>query len=232
MVCGKREERGEHEKRPQSFHPAIVSPPGALRNVGMLSPVNCPRCARGMQEIEEAGAKIDVCTSCRGTFLDAGEGDRFVDDAQKLGDALAAPLLDPQTGHPCPRCGAVTTEGGLFEKDFRVELCEGCGGMWLVSKQLSKLRSIVANGVPTARAKEKPEAARKAAKKTQPRGSGEHRCPQCRQPATRWDRWSCSCGWVWDAFTTKGVCPKCSKHWDNTRCPRCGASTPHSDWYL
>ena len=180
-----------------------------------------------MQEIEEAGVMIDICTSCRGTFLDAGEGGRFVDDEQKLADTLAAPLLDPQTGHPCPRCNSVTTEGGLFEKTFRVELCESCGGMWLVSKQLSKLRSIVANGVVPSRAPAKPSKKPHKAKSH----SDDHRCPHCHQAATRWDRWSCSCGWVWDAFTTKGVCPKCQKHWDNTRCPRCGTSSPHGDWY-
>lgn len=205
----------------------------------MLRRVNCPRCARSMQEIDDSGTKIDICTSCRGTFLDAGEGDHFVDDAQKLGDGLAAPLLDPQTGHPCPRCGAVTVEGGLFEKEYRVELCAGCGGMWLVSKQLSRLRSVVANGtVPVwkSEAPQKKPKKQKDAPPPPPRKYGqhpghEHRCPKCGQDATRFDRWSCSCGWVWDAFTTKGVCPKCSKLWDNTRCPRCGTSSPHEDWY-
>lgn len=189
-----------------------------------------------MQEIESDGAMIDICTSCRGTFLDAGEADHFIDDPQKLADALTFPLLDPQTGHPCPRCGAVTSEGGLFDAEFRVELCAGCGGMWLVSRQLSRLRKLVADATApnrqvTKKAKKgaKTAAATKAPAKA---GATQHRCPSCLAEATRWDRWTCTCGTVWDAFTTRGVCPNCQKHWDNTRCPRCGNSNPHAEWYV
>src|SRR4051812_8767276 len=115
-----------------------------------------------MQEIEDTGAKIDVCTSCRGTFLDAGEGDHFVDDALKLADALAAPLLDAQTGHPCPRCGHVTIEGGLFDPGYRIELCEACGGMWLASRQLSRLRKVVEDGVPREVGEKRPKTTQQA----------------------------------------------------------------------
>jgi Zn-finger nucleic acid-binding protein len=199
-----------------------------------------------MQEIEEAGAKIDVCTSCRGTFLDANEGNSFVDDVQKLADALASPLIDAQTGHPCPRCGAVTNEGGLFDPQYRIELCESCGGMWLVSRQLSRLRKIVADGVPAPMGDKKRKATQTSpaapsqvvpsvpSKKKVGVAKAEvpvHRCPKCHAAATRWDRWSCTCGMVWDAFTTQGVCPKCDQRWDNTRCPRCGHSSPHAAWY-
>jgi Zn-finger nucleic acid-binding protein len=186
-----------------------------------------------MQEIEERETMIDVCTSCRGTFLDAGEADHFVDDPAKLGKALGRDLIDPKPGHRCPRCGEPFVEGGLFEAAFRVELCQGCDGMWLVSKQLSRLSSLVANGDPSrqpttssrgAPPRVQPEHARTSVRPDPPR------CPDCRSPATRWDRWNCSCGYVWDTFLTEGVCPRCKKTWSKTRCPRCGVSSPYQKW--
>ncbi len=43
--------------------------------------------------------------------------------------------------------------------------------------------------------------------------------------------WTCSCGHRWNTFSTKGKCPKCKTQWEDTRCPGCGKSTPHKDWY-
>ena len=43
--------------------------------------------------------------------------------------------------------------------------------------------------------------------------------------------WGCSCGHLWNTFDTKEKCPKCKTQWKNTRCPGCGKSTPHNDWY-
>ena len=178
-----------------------------------------------MQEIDENGATIDVCTSCRGTFLDRGEGAHFVEDGEKLEGLLAQGLSEAQTGHPCPRCGGVMTEGALGDAGYRIEHCSGCGGIWFASRQLSRLRAIVADAKPpkTKKSKHAPVVSKRNAQK--------HRCPSCHAPATTHDRWTCDCGWVWDAFTTHGVCPKCNHRWTKTRCPRCGESTPHEDWY-
>ena len=33
----------------------------------------CPNCQAGMQEITRNGIMIDVCTQCRGVWLDRGE---------------------------------------------------------------------------------------------------------------------------------------------------------------
>lgn len=43
--------------------------------------------------------------------------------------------------------------------------------------------------------------------------------------------WQCSCGHFWNTFDTKGQCPKCKIQWKDTRCPGCGTSTPHKNWY-
>ncbi|HVO29527.1 MAG TPA: zf-TFIIB domain-containing protein, partial [bacterium] len=171
-------------------------------------------------------------TSCRGSFLDKGEADRFVDDPQKLTRLIEAPLRAPQTGHPCPRCGAVMTEGGFCDDEYRLEVCDGCGGIWFATRQLSRLKRIVKDAVAPSAPKKRRGDTTVARRVVSKQNALKHRCPKCEEPATTWDRWSCSCGWVWDAFTTHGVCPKCQRHWDRTRCPRCGESTPHEDWYV
>jgi hypothetical protein len=39
------------------------------------------------------------------------------------------------------------------------------------------------------------------------------------------------CGHVWNTFTTKGVCPKCSFAWEITACLSCKQYSLHKNWY-
>jgi len=60
------------------------------------------------------------------------------------------------------------------------------------------------------------------------------KCPSCQwKPATAF-RWVCTggnCGHAWNTFDTGGVCPECSKIWDETFCYECKTMQPHVDWY-
>ncbi|PTB97265.1 hypothetical protein C9994_03555 [Marivirga lumbricoides] len=56
-------------------------------------------------------------------------------------------------------------------------------------------------------------------------------CPTCEWNPDGEKHWACSCGHKWNTFKTKGKCPKCKTQWEDTRCPACGKSTPHKDWY-
>ena len=38
----------------------------------------CPNCQSGMQEIDRNNVRIDVCTSCRGVWLDRGELEKLL----------------------------------------------------------------------------------------------------------------------------------------------------------
>ena len=38
----------------------------------------CPNCQAGMQEINRNDVQIDVCTSCRGVWLDRGELEKLL----------------------------------------------------------------------------------------------------------------------------------------------------------
>jgi hypothetical protein len=56
-------------------------------------------------------------------------------------------------------------------------------------------------------------------------------CPKCDFRPSQYVFWNCSCGHEWHPFATRGVCPECSKCWQDTQCPRCGIWSPHVDWY-
>ena len=68
----------------------------------------------------------------------------------------------------------------------------------------------------------------------QDEGHGRIRCPKCGWEPSRDDRWSCGpdgCGHVWNTFDTRGRCPSCDRHWQDTCCLRCGQWSDHESWY-
>ncbi len=44
-----------------------------------VTQIACPKCGGEMRPQERQGVVIDVCTNCRGVFLDRGELDRLLD---------------------------------------------------------------------------------------------------------------------------------------------------------
>ncbi|CAN5856749.1 hypothetical protein BH24ACI5_BH24ACI5_19380 [soil metagenome] len=59
------------------------------------------------------------------------------------------------------------------------------------------------------------------------------RCPACQWEPTRADRWYCSpgCGYAWNTFDTRALCPGCAKQWTYTVCLHCAVASPHDAWY-
>jgi len=64
------------------------------------------------------------------------------------------------------------------------------------------------------------------------------KCPQCNWQPDGKKHWICSCGHVWNTFSTAGNCPSCKKVWEHTQCPGpgypggCGVFSKHEDWYI
>jgi hypothetical protein len=60
-------------------------------------------------------------------------------------------------------------------------------------------------------------------------------CPKCMWEPDGKPYWQCSCGTVWDTFSTGARCPGCKKVWEKTQCIAhaggCNAFNPHLDWY-
>jgi hypothetical protein len=57
------------------------------------------------------------------------------------------------------------------------------------------------------------------------------RCPACGWVPFDLDAWKCKeCGFVWNSFTTDGVCPRCDHRHDETACVRCRRIFPNWKW--
>jgi hypothetical protein len=59
------------------------------------------------------------------------------------------------------------------------------------------------------------------------------RCPRCGWQPQRKDKWYCEpgCEHHWNTFETAGVCPRCTKQWEETACLSCGEWSLHERWY-
>lgn len=56
-------------------------------------------------------------------------------------------------------------------------------------------------------------------------------CPKCNWKPRQQDRWSCTCGCIWNTFDTGGMCPDCGKAHQSTQCLSCARFSPHAEWY-
>lgn len=57
------------------------------------------------------------------------------------------------------------------------------------------------------------------------------RCPHCGWVPFALNAWKCkNCKFVWDTFSTDGVCPRCGHKHEETACVRCRKITPNRRW--
>lgn len=52
-----------------------------------MTAINCPVCHAVFKEVVNEGVLIDVCTECRGIWLDRGELEKLMDIARADGEA-------------------------------------------------------------------------------------------------------------------------------------------------
>lgn len=48
--------------------------------------LTCPQCRADLVEVERAGLMVDICPTCRGTWLDRGELERILVAARRADD--------------------------------------------------------------------------------------------------------------------------------------------------
>jgi Zn-finger nucleic acid-binding protein len=78
------------------FAPAPLSSDDAFMD-GLI----CPKCHAGMRQYERSGVHVDLCTECRGIFLDRGELERMIDaETAWARSAEPAPPVQPQYQPP------------------------------------------------------------------------------------------------------------------------------------
>lgn len=62
--------------------------------------VACPACKGAMQEVNREGVMIDVCTQCRGVWLDRGELDKLLSLGRQDYAGYQTPPQSYQEPHP------------------------------------------------------------------------------------------------------------------------------------
>jgi Zn-finger nucleic acid-binding protein len=92
----------------------------------------------------EGGIYADVCTSCRGMWLDRGELEKTEETAGRdyseelsripdlVGGAYEKARQKTRKGMPCPKCGGVMERKEYaYCSQVMIDKCPKCGGVWL-----------------------------------------------------------------------------------------------------
>jgi Zn-finger nucleic acid-binding protein len=85
-----------------------------MTNTGSGRTLRCPNCDGKMREVERRGVVVDICTDCRGVFLDRGELDALVEAIEQVDELYSrqgpAPQAPPPGGYtPPPAPGGYQT---------------------------------------------------------------------------------------------------------------------------
>lgn len=103
--------------------------------------MRCPHCARPTLTEQNTSQQVmvDVCSDCKGVWLDRGVIYDFSDNPRDLEEALSGGLRQRQpTDHVCPRCQDTLERGLLPDRDAQVECCPTCGGTWFDAAELDR----------------------------------------------------------------------------------------------
>lgn len=110
----------------------------------------CPLCEVSLDEVDLQHEKVDRCPACAGIFLDKGELGSIVKMVRifreiELGerDIENIPEGDLDRSLRCPADGFAMEPvdmGGVV-----VDVCSGCGGVWLDGGEMAALKLAEAN---------------------------------------------------------------------------------------
>lgn len=111
--------------------------------------MNCPACERQLSEKTVGNVRVDVCDKgCGGIWFDRFEMKKLADLAESSGEALLdierdkSISVDREARKNCPKCRDMMMMQHFFssKKEVEVDECPKCGGHWLDSGELGKIR--------------------------------------------------------------------------------------------
>jgi uncharacterized protein len=116
--------------------------------------MQCPVCSENLTEVTVAGVPIDVCDGgCGGMWFDWFELQKF-DEKHEISDDQIFDILNDggnatgksQEMRNCPRCKDVVMSEHFWsvKKEVKVDECPQCGGFWLDTGELQKIRELFA----------------------------------------------------------------------------------------
>jgi Zn-finger nucleic acid-binding protein len=119
--------------------------------------MKCPRCGSVLNTVEYDGVQVEVCSGCKGEWLQAGELEKIVEHHDEVFTreeiaSIAAVnqeiLTDENLDHDelnCPQCANVRMEHFNYGDTSGIILhkCTDCGGIWMDKDQLTKVEEVV-----------------------------------------------------------------------------------------
>lgn len=112
--------------------------------------MKCPACFHELTQFTIGGVTVDACEGgCAGIWFDAFELQRL-DEQHEVAAAKVlhlqhnpALVVDRARKRDCPRCASVKLKRHFFsaKKQVEVDHCPSCGGYWLDTGELEKIRS-------------------------------------------------------------------------------------------
>ena len=107
--------------------------------------MRCLKCFSPMEEIlTRKGVLIDVCSSCKGVWLDQGELNFFAKNKKILNHYELNGLESAcGTGHKCPRCRSRMRVGRIPGFPHQIEECLSCRGLFFDAHEFKKFQAAV-----------------------------------------------------------------------------------------
>jgi hypothetical protein len=106
--------------------------------------MDCPVCKNAMITLELAEVEIDHCTDCGGIWLDAGELDILLGEAQTAGQLLNSFKVRSGTSEKtrkCPICDKKMQEiiVGASDPPLLIDKCQRGDGLWFDKGELQDI---------------------------------------------------------------------------------------------
>lgn len=106
--------------------------------------MDCPVCKGAMVVLELQEVEVDHCFGCRGIWLDAGELELLIDDAQQSMELLESFEIDkkcPEAKRRCPICYKKMEKVvvGPDEPQLLIDRCRKKHGLWFDGGELQDI---------------------------------------------------------------------------------------------
>ena len=106
----------------------------------------CPSCKESLVILELSEVEIEYCTSCNGIWLDSGELELLLEDAEERKKLLSTLTTDPD--HPekpyhCPFCNKKMEKVHVGEnRDVLIDRCVKGHGLWFDKGELKAVLEL------------------------------------------------------------------------------------------
>lgn len=113
--------------------------------------MKCPACENQLQEITVSDIAVDICKGgCGGIWFDNLELKKFDEPHESAGEELLeierdeSIAIDHTKSLMCPKCDDIVMMRHFYsvKKEVKVDECPGCGGFWLNTGELGRIRSL------------------------------------------------------------------------------------------